>query len=275
MLYRKYYNIPKSLFHKCHEEGKLPLLYYYFRLRNIYKANIFFKKSIAKIAEQVGLKKSSLYHYLKEMESLGWITYNHRGDIQLKGINKLKTDKYELCYAVPVKETKREQIAVFRLVACTQNMRFQDKNIAKKAELKKLFGLGLPLPTYAVKFMRKTEFNPSNKLRPDEKRISLSNKKIGSLNFVSKVTGQRTQKLWNEMGLIRSQKNVHVWKKNISYITYFLDFKLKGRYFYSEQKNGCVFSQRPNLLFIHDDIFYNKNIRSMCRGLRTTIKTKQ
>jgi len=269
---KEYYNIPKSFFEENLEQDRLALMYYYFRLRNIYKANVFFKQSTASIAKLIGVKKSSLYHYLRQMAQLGWVYYNHRGDLCLKGINSLKKDKYELCYKVPIKETKAEQVAAFRLVSCVDNLRMQTRIMAKKAELTHSYRNNLPISGKLIKFMRKMEINPNKDLQPTEKRLNLSNAKIGCLNYRSQSTGRRIQKKWNELGLVTSAQNIKVLQKNVDYMTYMYSLKYanKDKVFYSYADKGVIFSQGPNFLSVNDT-FYDNNIK-IHRGSKNTLK---
>lgn len=247
-----HYNIPFPLIKKAIEDEQLDTLYYFFQLRNRFKANIFLTPSIKEVARKCKISPSVLYYHSKKMFENGWIYRTKQGFIALKGINQFKLREKELCVRVPIYKNKKEQIAFFRFVVIKKNLKRQEKAIKHKTEIINSSRTQIPLDKKTLKFMQK---NGGFKqiAQSFNNRLTLSNKKIGGLVNRGQTSGLRYQKQLNQMNLIESKRKIEIIKRNCSPLEYFHIYQQKG-YTYSRNRGGVVFIQRSNTILIKNPL---------------------
>lgn len=196
------------------------VLWVFIKVRARYKNPILYNFNYERHSKELGVSHQCLRKYVQQMYDLGWC-YLHHGNLCFRSLNKLKNHltekgrwKKSNCVLIPVRETKREQMAELRCAVLNRNLHQQKFMIQQRVETVK-------------KCVRKQRLNPNEYKRIREvggienyeklllPYLTLSNKRIGILFNRSKYTGRRLQSVFRKMELIETTTKIKLVESNV------------------------------------------------------------
>jgi hypothetical protein len=140
------------------------------------------------------------------------LVYVHEGNLCFKSQSKVNTifGKQTTIINLPFHKNKTRMLDELRSIIVIQNLNNQKTRIYKSTEIvKKCQTKALKLSKKELKFLCKNggEKQLEKKIN---KRVTLSNKKFGSLFKRSEYSGRLYQKRLNKMGIIKSKEKVQI-----------------------------------------------------------------
>lgn len=241
--------IPLSVIVNANQDQEFDTLRVWIQLKQLYKRHtILYNFTYSKAEQLTGISHTTLRKHIKVMIANGWATWSGNNLI-LTGINKLKKHKYETCVMVPVCKNKADQILHLRKVILHRNIKNQEKQIKRKSEILNYCGKATAkLSANQMKQIKKA--GSVQKLENSyQSETTLSNKSIGKLFGLSKITGHRIQKKLRDAKLITTQTRLLFIKGNSTeYEQRYLN-RENGGYIYN-RSNGQLYFRLSNAISI-------------------------
>lgn len=246
------YNIPLTLIFKCVHNEQLLALYYYYKLRNVHKNNVFYNATYSSLSETLKLSRPNIKKYIQIMVDNGWCNFytNPKTRItylKLIGITKLNKLYKGVIVQIPVMDSRKAQLAAFRYAILHKDLRIQQYAVDRKNRIVKSLETkrcGLSKKDY--KYYRKNFKNLSHLETSITDCLTLSNKKIGSLSLRSERTGSNYQCQMRELGLIKTKPRFRVIMEDATLNSYFHYRELnnfpKGVIYF----NNTIYQQKSN-----------------------------
>lgn len=246
-------NISKSLVEKAAKEDWLTTLYYYILIRKLYKKPHIYNYSFRKISRLTGVSTSVIAHHVKIILEKG-LAHVHNGNLCFISQSKVNTifGKQKTIINLQFHKNKTKMLDELRSVIVIQNLNNQLTRISKASEIvKKCKTSFLKLSKKEIKFLNKNGGEKQLE-KGINRRVTLSNKKIGSLLNRSKYSGRLYQKRLNQMGIIKSKESIKI----VSDVFHpeMMRYALKG---YFKTKNNEFARQLSNTIWSPYMISYN------------------
>lgn len=216
-------------------------LAYYCILKKLYTKPIIYNFSLRKLGATIKCSPTTLSHHIKILSEKGLLSVKN-GNLCLKGTRTLNKEVKSILIPIKSCSNKTEQLSYIRYGVVKRNLDIQHKEITlKKAILTIQENVKMTVKTakklIKLRNKQKTEISVYANL-------VLSNKKFGSLCNRSQSTGSKLQKLFNNNGLIESNKNVVKYSDDFFSRKRFFSLELDAKYFLSNK--GIVYRRLPN-----------------------------
>lgn len=251
--------LPLHVIQKATDENWLDSLCYWVWLKKIYNTSIFYNYSLRKVSALIACSPATLSHHLTILSKQGLCSVTD-GHLHIINPRKLLI-KGKRCLLVPVGVSNNKSIQrdLLRYTLYNRNFFLQTKAFNKKNE-SLLFVKGKKFSLKDTKRIQKRLNNYP--LTPDfessvDKKLTLSNKKFGSIINRSERTGIKMQQSMKKLKLLRSQKRVILIAVGYTRQMFYAN-NFNGSYFLSQ--TGCVYQRLTNSinLISHRDKLYSE-----------------
>lgn len=255
----------------CVNNNLLDELYWYYRLRNIYSNNTFYNYSFRSISKVLGCSVSTAHRVISRIIQYGWAIKTNKGHLKLLGINKLwlkfapqkmiAKGKKPFIIQVTKSKIKSQQIVYFRSVILSNNLCGQLKEIVKKTKIVHNCKNNAFLTKRQLRKIQKSggEKEVLNE-RFLNKRLTLSNTKIGKELLRSVSSAKRYTKKMRELGVFKITPHYRFVEHGVSPLKFNYKYGNSRNFQYSK-KERSVYSQESNTFKLPKELFnsiYNK-----------------
>lgn len=204
-------NISKTLVEDAFKYEWATTLHYYILIRKLYKTPHIYNYSCRKLSKLTGVSTSVISHHIKIMLEKG-IAYVHNGNLCFKSQTKVNAmfGRRKTIINLQFHKNKTRMLDELRSVILIQNLNNQKTRISKGSEIvKKCKAPALKLSKKELKYL--TKHGGEKQLEKSiNRRVTLSNKKFGSLFKRSQYSGILYQKRLNQMGVIKSSQKIEI-----------------------------------------------------------------
>lgn len=226
------------------ENNWINSLAYYCLLKKVHQNSLFYDYSLRKVATLIKCSPTTLSHHLKVLEYHGLITIQDKCLI-ITGTNKLKEIYKSKLIPVKYDANKSNQVSLIRYTLIKRNIAYQKVGYEFRNKAITLLKTGkckggkykAILNYYSGKSLQSLEsFNSS--------KFMLSNKSFGKIVNRSQRTGKTLQAKLNQLGVIKSTKNIVELKMQRLDLRGFNELSMPAKCFLSHR--GITFMRLPN-----------------------------
>jgi len=203
-------NISKKIIEQAFNEGWHDSLYYYIKIKTLYRNPIIYNYSYRKISRLTGVSTSVLSKHIKVLlnNKLAHIRNGHLCFYSQDNVIQNFKKNEKVIINLPVHKEKRKMIDELRGVVAVRCLDNQIIRIFKNSEIvKKCKIADAVIFPKEIKALRKA--GGSQQMEKNiNRRITLSNKGFGKLFNRSQSSGKLYQRRLNTLGVIKSKEKV-------------------------------------------------------------------
>lgn len=197
-------------------------------LKKAYKKPIFYNFSYRSISKKTGIPTTTLQRHIKKLIQKGLLEI-HSNNLCVLGSNKVKRSLKSPLIPIEYNSNRQLQLINIQFTRILKNFRQQSYMGALKADIIKLQKDDRYLKLEDVKrtYANSKKYISTKNEKLNQSYVMSNIKFANSINRKSKHTGIRLQRKLNQLGLIKSKKNiVKVYDKKIDKRAFFeMNFK--------------------------------------------------